>query len=65
VLGWTRFEAVAEGKDGRVERSYPVSLPNFHARPSPLNARMFSSVEILGQSYVYGLGVVAHRFSIT
>src|SRR5216110_1329279 len=29
VLGVTRFEAVAEGKDGRVERSYPV-LANFH-----------------------------------
>ena len=60
-LGVTRFEAVAEGKDGRVERSYPV-LANFHARPSQLNARMFSSVGDLGQSYVYGLGVVAIVF---
>ncbi len=61
VLGVTRFEAVWEGKDGKVDRSYPV-LANFHARPSQLNARMFSSVGDLGQSYVYGLGVVAIIF---
>ena len=63
VLGVTRFEAVAERGDGRVERSYPV-LANFHARPSQLNARMFSSVGDLGQSYVYGLGLVAIVFLI-
>jgi len=60
VLGVTRFEAVAQGKDGRVERSYPVlATPR---APIPIDARMFSSVGDLGQSYVYGLGVVAIVF---
>jgi phosphoserine phosphatase RsbU/P len=43
VTGFSRFEAVRVSTDDAASRSFPV-VASFSARPSQLNARMFSSV---------------------
>jgi len=63
INGITRFEGVYENKSGGVERIRPV-IAFFHARPSQLNDRMFSSVGDLGRVYIYFFGFVAAVFFI-
>jgi phosphoserine phosphatase RsbU/P len=50
-VGASKFEAVLLNGDGTVERARPV-LAIFAARPSRLNALMFSSLGELGRKYV-------------
>jgi phosphoserine phosphatase RsbU/P len=50
-VGASKFEAVLLNGDGGVERARPV-LAIFAARPSRLNALMFSSLGELGRKYV-------------
>jgi sigma-B regulation protein RsbU (phosphoserine phosphatase) len=50
-VGASKFEAVLLNGDGTVERARPV-LGIFAARPSRLNALMFSSLGELGRKYV-------------
>ncbi len=61
VNGISKFEAIHLRADGRVGRSWPV-IARFSARPSRLNARIFSSVGELGRLYVIGFTVVAAIF---
>jgi phosphoserine phosphatase RsbU/P len=50
-VGASKFEAVLLNGDGTVERARPV-LAIFAARPSRLNALMFSSLGELGRKYI-------------
>jgi sigma-B regulation protein RsbU (phosphoserine phosphatase) len=61
VNGISKFEAIHLKVDGSVERSWPV-IARFSARPSRLNARIFSSVGELGRLYVIGFTVVSVIF---
>lgn len=61
VNGISKFEAIHLKLDGSVGRSWPV-IARFSARPSSLNARIFSSVGELGRLYVIGFTVVAVIF---
>jgi phosphoserine phosphatase RsbU/P len=60
VNGISKFEAVLL-KEKRVERSHPI-LAFFNARPSRLNALMFSSVGELGRVYVFFFAVLSIIF---
>jgi hypothetical protein len=61
VNGITKFEAIHLKADGSVGRSWPV-IARFSARPSRLNARIFSSVGEVGRLYVIGFTVVSVIF---
>ncbi len=61
ITGVTRFEALFEYPDGKVDPARPV-VAVFTTRPSQLNLLMFSSVGDLGLVYVYALGVLAVVF---
>ena len=61
ITGVTRFEALFEYSDGKVDPARPV-VAVFTTRPSQLNLLMFSSVGDLGLVYVYALGVLAAVF---
>jgi sigma-B regulation protein RsbU (phosphoserine phosphatase) len=61
VNGISKFEAIHLKADGSVGRSWPV-IARFSARPSRLNARIFSSVGELGRLYVIGFTVVSVIF---
>jgi len=61
VLGVSRFEAVSLRRDGCVERKRPV-VALFSARPSRLNARIFTSLGEFGGVYVVLFGAAAFVF---
>ncbi len=61
IVGVSKFEAVLLRSDGNIERGRPV-LAIFTARPSRLNALMFSSLGELGRSYVIGFTLVCVIF---
>ncbi len=61
IVGVSKFEAVLLRSDGKIERGRPV-LAIFTARPSRLNALMFSSLGELGRSYVIGFTLVCVIF---
>jgi len=63
VNGISKFEAVLLKEEKRVERSHPI-LAFFNARPSRLNALMFSSVGELGRVYVFFFAVVSVIFLV-
>ncbi|MGB9463678.1 MAG: SpoIIE family protein phosphatase [Candidatus Acidiferrum sp.] len=63
VNGISKFEAIHLRADGSIGRSWPV-IARFSARPSRLNARIFSSVGELGRLYVIGFTVVSAIFLI-
>jgi serine phosphatase RsbU (regulator of sigma subunit) len=63
ISGVTRFESALQNQDETSQSGHPV-VGKFHARPSRLNARMFSSVGDLGQVYVYFFGLVVVVFVI-
>lgn len=58
VTGVSRFAAMRLESDGKVARSYPV-VAKFVARPSRLNARIFSSLGDLGYLNYLGFFVLA------
>jgi sigma-B regulation protein RsbU (phosphoserine phosphatase) len=51
VTGLSKFDAVYIGKEGKFDPARPV-LVTFNARPSRLNARIFTSLGDLSDSYV-------------
>ncbi len=59
--GVSKLDSVFVATDGRVELSRPV-LAFFIARPSRLNARIFSSLGELSRLYLVAFGVVAVIF---
>jgi phosphoserine phosphatase RsbU/P len=61
VNGISKFEAVLVKEEKSIEKSHPV-LAFFNARPSRLNALMFSSVGELGRVYVFVFAVVSVVF---
>jgi phosphoserine phosphatase RsbU/P len=61
IGGISKFEAVLLRGDGKVERARPV-LARFTARPSRLNALMFSSIGELGRIYVIAFTLFAVVF---
>jgi phosphoserine phosphatase RsbU/P len=61
VKGISKFEAVLVREGKSVGRSHPI-LAFFNARPSRLNAMMFSSVGELGRVYVFFFAVVSVVF---
>jgi sigma-B regulation protein RsbU (phosphoserine phosphatase) len=61
IGGISKFEAVLLRGDGKVERARPV-LARFTARPSRLNALMFSSIGELGRIYVIAFTLFAVIF---
>jgi len=61
VRGISKFEAVLVREEKSVVRSHPI-LAFFNARPSRLNALMFSSVGELGRVYVFVFAVVSIVF---
>ena len=61
IAGISKFEAVLLNSNGTIERSRPV-LAIFTARPSRLNALMFTSLGELGLSYVIGFTLVSVVF---
>ncbi|HVS86992.1 MAG TPA: SpoIIE family protein phosphatase [Candidatus Acidoferrum sp.] len=61
VNGISKFEAVLVKEERSVVRSHPI-LAFFNARPSRLNAMMFSSVGELGRVYVFVFAVVSVIF---
>jgi sigma-B regulation protein RsbU (phosphoserine phosphatase) len=63
IGGVSKFEAVLLRGDGTIERARPV-LASFTARPSRLNALMFSSLGELGRIYVIAFTVVAVVFLV-
>ena len=63
IGGVSKFEAVLLRGDGTIERARPV-LASFTARPSRLNALMFSSLGELGRIYVIAFTVVAIVFLV-
>jgi sigma-B regulation protein RsbU (phosphoserine phosphatase) len=63
VRGISKFEAVLVREEKSVVRSHPI-LAFFNARPSRLNAMMFSSVGELGRVYVFFFAVVSVIFLI-
>ncbi len=63
IAGVSKFEAVLLHSDGKAERAQPV-LAIFTARPSRLNALMFSSVGELGRIYVIGFTLVSVVFLV-
>lgn len=63
IGGVSKFEAVLLRSDGTIERARPV-LASFTARPSRLNALMFSSLGELGRIYVIAFTVVSVVFLV-
>src|SRR5262249_26263694 len=61
VTGLSRLDAMYVDEKGSVERGRPV-LVTFNARPSRLNARIFSSLGELSNLYVLELVVVSVFF---
>jgi phosphoserine phosphatase RsbU/P len=61
VTGLSRLEAVYVGVDGNVDLTRPV-LVTFNARPSRLNARIFSSLGELVDFYALGFIVLSIIF---
>jgi sigma-B regulation protein RsbU (phosphoserine phosphatase) len=61
VKGISKFEAVLVREEKSVVRSHPI-LAFFNARPSRLNALLFSSVGELGRVYVFVFAVVSIVF---
>lgn len=61
VTGLSRLEAAYVGRDGKVEKGRPV-LVTFNARPSRLNARIFSSLGELSNLYSIFFVVLAVIF---
>jgi sigma-B regulation protein RsbU (phosphoserine phosphatase) len=61
VNGISKFEAVLVRGEKSIVRSHPI-LAFFNARPSRLNAMMFSSVGELGRVYVFVFAVVSIVF---
>ncbi|MGC1416415.1 MAG: SpoIIE family protein phosphatase [Candidatus Acidiferrum sp.] len=61
ITGLSRLDAVYVGPEGVVEARRPV-LATFNARPSRLNARIFSSLGELSDFYAVGFIVVSGFF---
>jgi sigma-B regulation protein RsbU (phosphoserine phosphatase) len=61
VNGISKFEAVLVKEERSVVRSHPI-LARFNARPSRLNALMFSSVGELGRVYVFVFTIISVIF---